>query len=716
MNSSVDKKIDELLQSMTLKEKIGQLNMVCSPSIGSNLDRMKEKIRNGEIGSLILATSSTAGNDPQEKVDTAICNELQKVAIEESPHGIPLIYGRDVIHGHGTVFPIPLAMAAAFNDDLVKKAYRCTAVEASSFGIHWTFAPMIDLCRDPRYGRMIEGPGEDPLVGRHMARAIVEGFQNGDVSKEDSMVTCPKHFVGYGASEGGRDYYRTEISSYSLYNYYLPAFREAIEAGADTIMSSFNDINGEPVSGSHYYMTEILRDYLGFEGFVVSDWGTPARLLRQGVARDEKDCTELSINCGVDMDMCDEFYIRNMEELVKQGRVSMETIDTAVRRILKVKFKKNLFDNPYCKLPMVDRKPHLECARELAAECMVLLKNEQNVLPLKKDMKIALLGPFVNERRALNGSWCLEGRAEENATIYEAMVEAVGKENVKTISDPTGLYDDSVRVMYESDVVVLALGESEKVTGERRSMADITLSVAQQELVRKAKYSGKKVIGVFFCGRPLAMEGVADLLDGVLYAWHSGSETARAACDLLFGDKVPSGKTAITFLRNTGHVPMYYNMSTNVYNGYYGIRTEFSYEDSLARPYYPFGYGLSYTTFNYENMQSDCENISLDALKAGKKVTVSIDVSNVGDYDGKEVVQLYIRDVVGKYMRPHRELKDYKKLLFQKGETKKLTFELGWDELGYYLPNGEYVVEKGEFEIYIGTNCMAENKVTLEVV
>lgn len=716
MNKNIENKVDELLSKMTLKEKIGQLNMVCSPSIGGNLDAIKEKIRRGEIGSLILATSSTAGNDPQEKVDTAICNELQRVAIEESPHGIPLIYGRDVIHGHGTVYPVPLAMAAAFNDDLVKQAYRNTAVEASSFGIHWTFAPMLDLCRDPRYGRIIEGPGEDPLVGKHMARAIVEGFQDGDISKESSMVTCPKHFIGYGASEAGRDYYRTEISSYSLYNYYLPAFREAIAAGADTIMSSFNDINGEPVSGSHYYMTEILRDYLGFKGFVVSDWGTPFRLTGQGVAKTQQDCTALSINAGVDMDMCDEYYIKHMEGLVEAGRVSIETIDTAVRRILTVKFKKNLFDNPYCKLPMVDRTEHLKLARDLAAECMVLLKNENNVLPLNPDSKIALLGPFVHEQRALNGSWCLEGRAEENATLYKAMVEVVGKDRILTATDPTGLYDDSVRVMYQSDVVVLALGESDKVTGERRSMADITLSPAQMDLIRKAKYSGKKVVGVFFCGRPLAMEGIADLLDGVLYAWHSGSETARATCDLLFGKVVPSGKTAITFLRNTGHVPMYYNMSTNIYNGYYGIRTEFSYEDSLARPYYPFGYGLSYTEFAYENMQSSCETISLDALKKGEKVRVSIDVSNVGEYDGKEVVQLYIRDMFGTYIRPHRELKNYRKLMFKQGETKTVTFELGYDELGFYMPNGEYVVEKGDFEIYIGTNCLTENRLNLEVV
>jgi len=645
-----------------------------------------------------------------------MCNRVQKVAIEEGPHGIPLIYGRDVIHGHRTVYPVPLAIAAAFNDELVKKAYRQTAIEATSVGIHWTFAPMIDLCRDPRYGRIIEGPGEDPTVGRHMARAIVEGFQNGDVAQETSMVTCPKHFIGYGASEGGRDYYRTEISDYSLYNYYLPAFREAIAAGSDTVMSSFNDINGDAVSGSYRYMTEILRNYLGFNGCVVSDWGAIAFLKRLGMTELESECAKMGIEASIEIDMCDDIYVRYLEKLIEDGEVSMETLDNAVRRVLELKLKKNLFENPYCKMPEIDRTEHLKCARELAGECMVLLKNDNKVLPLAKNQKIALLGPLVHEKRALLGSWCLEGKAEETPSFYEAMVETVGKEHLITATDPTGLYDDSVRAMYQADVVILALGESEKVTGEKRSLADISLPKAQMELVRKAKYSGKKVIGVFFCGRPIAMEGVADLLDGVLYAWHAGSETAGAACDILFGDTVPSGKTAITFPRNSGHIPMYYNATSNRYNGYFFNNAETSYEDSLAAPYYPFGYGLSYTEFEYFDMQSDCLEIPLEDLINGKKIKYSIDVRNVGDYDGKETVQLYIHDVAGRYMRPFRELKDYQKLLILKGETKTVSFEIGYDDLGYYMPDGTYVVEKGRIEIFIGPNCYAKNKIDLQIV
>lgn len=716
MSHQFDDQITELLQKMSLKEKIGQLNMTVAPKTEEALEKVRERLRKGEIGSMILANSATAGNDPQERVNTAMCNRVQKIAVEEGPQGIPLIYGRDVIHGHRTVYPVPLAMAAAFNDDLVKEAYRNTAVESSAVGIHWTFAPMIDLCRDPRYGRIIEGPGEDPVVGRHMARAIIEGFRDGDVAKETSLVTCAKHFIGYGASEGGRDYYRTEISPYSLYNYYLPAFREAIKAGTDTVMSSFNDINGEGVSGSHYYMTELLRDYLGFEGCVVADWAAVAYLRWLGMTETDIECSELALNAGVDIDMCVEFYTKHLEKLVEEGKVSMDTIDTAVRRVLELKFKKNLFENPYCKMPIIDRTEHLKCARKLASECMVLLKNENQVLPLKKDKKIALLGPLVHEKRALLGSWCLEGKAEETPSFYEAMVEAVGKDQLITAVDPTGLYDDSARAMYNADVVVLALGESEKVTGERRSVSDISLSNAQMELIRKAKYSGKKVVGVIFCGRPIAMEGVADLLDAVLYAWHSGSEAAGAACDILFGDTVPSGKTAITFPRNSGHIPIYYNATRNRFVGYYGNNSETSYEDSIAAPYYPFGYGLSYTEFAYSNMQTDCMEVSVEELKKGKKIKYTIDVSNVGNYEGKEVVQLYIHDIAGKYMRPYRELKDYKKVLFQVGETKTITFELGYADLGYYMPDGNYVVEPGKIVIYIGTNCYATDKITLQVV
>lgn len=716
MPQSVDERITELLHNMSIREKIGQLNMVCTPKTEQEFEKTAEKIRNGEIGSMILANSATAGNDPQERVNTAMCNRIQRIAVEEGPHKIPLIYGRDVIHSHRTVYPIPLALCAAFNDELIKQAYRTIAVEASAVGIHWTFAPMIDLCRDPRYGRIIEGTGEDPTVGRRMATAIVEGFQNGDVSNEDSLMTCPKHFVGYGASEGGRDYYRTEISSYSLFNYYLPAFKSAIDAGSDTVMASFNDINGEPVSGSNYYLKDILRDYLGFNGCVISDWGAVRFLKSQGVSGSDAESAALAMNAGIEIDMCDDEYMKYTEELISQGKISMDTLDNAVRHVLEIKFKKNLFCNPYCKMPIIDRTEHTKLSRTVAQECVLLLKNDNDILPLARNMKIALLGPLVYEKRALLGSWCLEGRADETPSFYEAMVEAAGRDNIITGADPTGLYDDSVRVMYNADVVVLALGESEKVTGERKSMSDISLSKSQIELVRKAKCSGKKVVGVFFCGRPVAMGGVADLLDAVLYAWHSGSETAHAACDILFGDVVPSGKTAITFPRDSHHFPMYYNATRNRYNGYYGNNAQTSYEDSIASPYYPFGYGLSYTKFEYSDLSSDICEISLHALKAGKKVTVSVNVKNTGNYDGKEIVQLYIHDAVSKYMRPYRELKDYCKPFFKCGESKRISFQLGFHELGYYMPDGEYAVEKGKIEVFIGTNCFAKDKVDIEIV
>lgn len=716
MKRNIDEKITELLGKMSVREKIGQLNMCCTPKTDEEFERTARKLRNGEIGSMILANSATAGNDPQERVNAAMTNRIQKIALEEGPHGIPIIFCRDVIHSHRTVYPVPLALCSAFNSELVKKAYRAIAVEAAAEGIHLTFAPMLDLCRDPRYGRIIEGTGEDPTVGAEMARAIVEGFQNGDVSKPDSLMTCAKHFVGYGASEGGRDYYRTEISPYSLYNYYLPAFKAAFEAGSDTVMASFNDINGEPVSGSAYYLKDILRDYLGFKGCVISDWGAIGFLKNQGVTANDAESAELALNAGIEIDMCDDEYIKYVEDLIKQGKISIDTLDEAVRHVLKIKFKKNLFENPYCKIPVIDRTEHIKLSRTVAQECMLLLKNEGDILPLAKNKKIALLGPMVHEKRALLGSWCLGGKAEETMSFYEAMAETVGSNNIITNADPTGLYDDSARVMYNSEVVILALGESEKVTGERRSMSDISLSSAQRELIHRAKCSGKKTVGVFFCGRPIAMEGVADLLDAVVYAWHSGTETARAACDILFGDAVPSGKTAITFPRTSHHFPIYYNATKNRYNCYYGNNSAISYEDSIAEPYYPFGYGLSYTKFEYSDISADAAEISLEDLKAGKKVTVSVSVKNIGNYDGKETVQLYIHDSVGKYMRPYRELKDFCKPFFKVGEAKRISFSLGYDKLGYYMPNGTYTVEKGLTEIFIGANCFADNKIVLKIV
>lgn len=714
MKFDIEKRIDELLSKMTLQEKIGQLNQIKAPLTDN--EEIFQMIREGKIGSFIMATTAHAGNDNTAGVENILINKMQKIAVEESRLGIPIIYGRDVIHGHHTVYPVPLATAASFNPQLIEKCYRNIAREASADGVHWTFSPMLDLSRDARWGRIIEGPGEDPYVGECLAAACVKGFQGDDVSQGDSLVACAKHYLGYGASEGGRDYHRTEISDYNLYNYYLPAFRSAVKAGVGTFMSSFNDINGQPVTSSYKYLTEILREKLGFDGMVVSDWEAVSQLKKQGVAETDADCARLSINAGLDMDMCDSIYINNLEELVKKGEVAIETVDLAVRRVLRVKFQKGLFEKPYCEDQYIDRTKHLLDAKALAAESMVLLKNDNKLLPLNKNQKIALVGPFARERRALLGSWTLDGKLEEVSNLAEVMKAALG-DNLILGNDDLSFFDGNIARVSKADVVVLALGESEKVTGEARSVSDIGLPKNQLELIHRYKTLGKKIIGVFFCGRPMAMEGVSDYLDAVIYAWHAGTKTADALCDILLGDIVPSGKTAVTFPKRTGHIPLYYNVTSSgrQVDCYYGENPADCYTDSVPTPAFPFGFGLSYTEFSYSELRTDKPEISLESLKNGEKFTISIKVQNVGDFDGKETVQLYIRDKVASMMRPLRELKAFEKRLIKKGEVENFSFELGYDKLGFYMPCGEYTVEKGEFEIYVGENCLTTNKITVKI-
>lgn len=716
MYKTFENEAKKILSKMTLREKIGQLHQISITPYCNDMDKLRQVIRNGEVGSLILAASATAGNDPQGHVNIDAYNELQKIAVEESRLGIPMILGRDVIHGHRTVYPLPLASAAAFNDELLEKCYRNIAVEALADGVRWTFSPMLDLCRDPRWGRIVEGPGEDPYVGATMARACVRGFQGENLLEGKGIAACAKHYIGYGAAEGGRDYFRTEISDTTLYNYFIPAFRAAIQEGVATVMSSFNDINGVPVTGSRKYLTEILREKLGFDGFVVSDWGAVAQLQHMGFAESHKECAEKAINAGVDLDMCDYCFINNLESLVEEGKASIETIDTAVVRILCVKLALGLFERPYGEKKEYDKEQHLKDARELATESMVLLKNN-GVLPLSKDSKIALAGPFVKERRSLLGTWTLDGMEEETPCFYEAMKEVL-IDGQLFCQDNSGVFDNSVAIATKADVVVLALGESHLATGERNSVADISLPKSQIELINRMKAIGKKVVGVFFCGRPMALGDVAENLDAILYAWHCGSETAHAACDILFGDSVPSGKTTVTFPRKATHIPLYYNTTSSgqPVNGYYGENPEINYTDSLATPLYPFGYGLSYTTFEYKDLKVDKESISLDALKRGEKITVSINVTNTGDFDAKETVQLYIRDKVASLLRPLRELKGYKKIFINKNDTVTVTFELSYNDLGYYNEKGEYMLEKGEFEIYVGDNCLTKNKISVSIL
>ena len=716
MNREIENQIEKILAEMTVREKIGQLNQQAEPRSDEEITLCKQKIRNGEVGSIILTASSTAGNEKKSPINEELLDELQHVAVEESRSHVPLLYGRDVIHGHQTVYPIPLACACAFNEELLKKSYRNIAREAAAQSVHWTFSPMLDLSRDPRWGRIIEGPGEDPYVGAVMARACVEGLQGEELSDEDSLLACAKHYIGYGASEGGRDYQRTEITDYSLYNYYLPAFRAAVSAGVATVMSSFNDISGQPVTSSRKYLTDILRGQLGFEGFVVSDWGSVHHLLNFGVARNRADCAALALNAGVDMDMAVGCYAENLEQLLKEGRVSRERLDEAVRRILRVKLLKGLFAHPYPKKRRVDRGGHLAMAKELAVESMVLLKNER-VLPLAKDRKIALLGPFAKERRSLLGNWTVDYCLEDVKCFQEALEEKIGREHLLVSADESGMFDDSVPKAGMADVIVLALGESWERTGERRCISELSLSADQIALLKRMRTLGKPVVGVFFCGRPMAMDGLAEYLDAILYAWHAGTKTADAVCDLLFGDRVPSGKTAVTFPRRTGHIPLYYNVtpSGSTINGYYGEEPFPCYLDSAASPAYPFGYGLSYTMFRYGAPQASPQALSLAALVAGEMFHISVEITNIGEYDGKETVQLYIHDRIASRMRPLRELKAWRKLSVGCGQTAAAEFELGYAQLGFYTEEGNYLVEPGCFDIYVGENCLTENRLSIEV-
>ncbi len=687
--------INEIISKMTLEEKIGQLNQVAY--IPKNIDGIEDKIREGKLGSIILSQTAFAGNDSPCSIDYEKVNRLQKIAMEQSKSGIPVLFGRDVIHGHKTVFPIPLAMAASFDMDLIEESYECIAKEAYNDGIKWTFAPMLDLSRDPRWGRIIESAGEDPYLAQQVAKAVIHGFQGEDYSQDGRLCACAKHYVGYGASEGGRDYNRTEISEYTLRNFHLKAFKSAVEAGVGTVMSSFNEISGQPVTASKHLLTEVLKEEFGFDGFVVSDWEAVKQLIDQGVAEDEKDCTEMALNAGVDMDMVDDIYNKYLCELVREGRVEEKTIDEALYRILLIKERAGLFDNPYITPLAIDKSYHAAMAKKIAEESMVLLKNENHLLPLSTTQKIYLDGPMKDDTRAILGSWTLDGIVEETVTIAQGI-----KKHVALVERAEA-----------ADIVILAIGESHAVTGEAHSLADIDMPEDQSILAKKYKEMGKKVVGVLNFGRPIAMEKGDAYFDAILYAWHSGSQTGNAVADILFGKVNPSGHLPATLPRKTGQLPLYYNFTkgSRAVNEYYDHAEErfiYNYDDCKGSPLYPFGYGLSYTRFEYSEPRvvSDLEH---------QEFVVGIKVKNMGDYDGKELVQCYVCDEVASSMRPIRELKGFEKVSLKQGEEKEVLFKLGREELGFYNMHNEFIVENGAFTVYLGGNAYCENSLRIQV-
>lgn len=704
----MSERIKELLSKMTLDEKIGQLNQVMQ----TNTEELRKEIAEGKIGSLILANSSTAGNDEQTAANKALLDELQKIAVEKSPSGIPMIYGRDVIHGHHVVMPIPLASAASFNPEATREAYRYTAEDAANDGVHWTFSPMMDISRDPRWGRCIEGFGEDPYLASKMAVASVKGFQGDDLKDKNSIAACAKHYIGYGASEGGRDYSKAEIADYTLRNYYLKPFASAVKEGkVATVMSSFNEISGQPLSSSRYLLYDVLKKELGFDGFIISDWGAVEQLIWQDIAEDKKEAARLSANAQLDMDMVDRCYIENLHELVDEGKVSEEMIDDMAYRVLSIKEKIGLFDNPYIQEREIDYAKHKKAAKKCSDEAMVLLKNN-GALPISKDEKVLIVGPFTHEKRALLGSWTLDFDITQVNSIAEVFTER--SENV--IAPDSRLWDDvTMREISNVDTIIVALGESMRVTGEANSLADIDLPAEQLEYIKKAKGLGKKVIGVLCFGRPVGLQAAEPYFDAILYAWHSGTMAAHSIADIVYGDVNPSGRLPMTIPRCTGQIPIYYNYPTLSRNklSYYG--EGYSYHDYLSTPMYPFGFGLSYTQFEYSEAVCKNNKISLEDIKNGKKFEIEVTVKNTGKTDGAEVAQCYIHDKIATMTRPIKELKGFSKNYIKAGESVSVKFELGFDELGFYNAQSEFVVEPGKFEVYVGKDCTEKKSIIIEV-
>lgn len=714
MNEIIENQAKEILGRMTTGQKIGQLTQMCWSGALSSEERnskLLQLIREDKIGSVILAVNAYAGSDEKTFSDREFIDEMQRVATEESETKIPLLIGRDVIHGHHIVYPIPLALGASFNFDLIKNAYEDIAEEALYYGINWTYTPMLDISRDPRWGRIIESPGEDPYIGEQMARAVVLGIQGEKLPVK--MAACAKHFIGYGASEGGRDYNQTDISDYTMRNYYLKAFKGAVDANVMTFMSSFNEVSGQPTTSSKYLLTDVLKGELGFNGFVISDWGAVAQLINQGVAEDKREAAKLAINAGLDVEMSDSCYSNNLEDLLSSGEVTMETLDEAVLRVLRVKVAMDLFNKPYTEklIPSIDE--HMKRARELARECIVLLKNKDKILPIDKDETFAVAGPMLHDTRAILGSWTLDGDESLSVTVFDGL-KSVNKNlfELDCFGSPTNRRPEFAKC----EKVVLVLGESHEVTGEARSLSDISLSEEQKALIKRMKKLGKKVIAVICAGRPLALEDIEEYLDAIVYAWHSGTQTGNAVADIIFGDYSPSGRLPVTFPRVTGQVPIYYNFppSGRNVNGYYEKnRIMANYEDLKDSPLYPFGYGLSFTNFEYSNIMTDkCVYTTYEAKEG---IQFAVKVKNTGNYNAKEVIQCYIRDKKSTMTRPIKELKATKKIYLKSGEEKTVTFELRTSDFSYYNANGKFVMENGEFDIFIGENSLTERKTTIRI-
>jgi len=702
----MDEFIDSLIEKMTLEEKVGQLAQYAGGgSMGFNTgidDKNKELVKKGKVGSFlhVLGADFLGG--------------LQKIAVEESRLGIPLIFGLDVVHGLKTIFPVPLASACSFEPEAVEKTTRIAAVEAAASGIHWTFAPMVDIALDPRWGRIVEGAGEDPYLGAVMAKAQVEGYQGDGLSFENTILACPKHYVAYGAAQGGKDYNSAEVSKRTLNEVYLPPFLAAVKAGAGSLMNGFNDINGEPMACDKELLTDVLREKWGFEGFVVSDWNSIAELLNHGVAKDRVDAGKKALSAGIDMDMTSGIFGEEILKSVKKGDISEKLVDKAVRRILEAKYKLGLFDDPfkYCKVEVekeeILKDEHIKAAKEMARKSIVLLKNKDGVLPLKKDLgTVAVIGSLADDTRAPLGSWKAFGEEKDVVTVLEGIKNAVSR-NTKVIyskgcdikgNDRSG-FKEAVSVAAEADMVVLVLGESDDMSGEARSRSEIDLPGVQKELAEKIVGTGTKVVVVLMNGRPLAIPWLAENVPAILEAWFLGIQSGNAIADVLFGDYNPGGKLAVTIPRSVGQIPcFYYHKNTGRPASDELNQHTARYFDLPVTPLYPFGHGLSYTEFKYSKLK-----IKNKKVKANDSLEISFSIKNTGKIAGSEVIQLYIKDVVASIAPPVKKLVGFKRIYLENGEEVKINMKMPINLLGFYNKEMKKVLEPGEVKIMIGSS------------
>ncbi len=711
---SIDAKVDSVLKLMTLDEKIGQMNQYngdweATGPITNDGDKQNQ-IRKGMLGSMLNVTG------------VEHTRSLQQMAMQ-SRMKIPLLFGQDIIHGYRTIFPIPLAEAASWDLFAIEKSARVAAVEASAVGVHWTFAPMVDIARDPRWGRVMEGAGEDPFLGSAIAKARVQGFQGNGLGNTDAVMACAKHFAAYGAAVGGRDYNAVDMSLRQLHEIYLPPFKAALDAGAATFMNSFNDLNGVPATGNKYLQRDLLKGQWKFKGFVVSDWGSVGEMINHGYSKNNYEAAMHATNAGSDMDMESRSYIQNLKQLVKDKKVTVAVIDDAVKRILKKKFEMGLFDDPY-KFSNIAREQqqfnnaaHLQASQTMAEKSIVLLKNSNQLLPLSKQTKnIALIGPFVKAVRDNLGFWSYSWPDDTArvVTLYQGIQKKVSSTTKLLYAKGCDIddqnkngFEEALTAAKDADVIIMSMGEASNWSGEAKSRSNIHLPGVQEELIKAMQATGKPVVVLINAGRPLIFNWTADNVPAILYTWWLGTKAGDAIANVLFGDYNPSAKLPMSFPRTEGQIPIYYNHYNTGRPAANDSDVNYvsAYIDLPNSPKFCFGYGLSYTSFNYSAV-----SLNKTQIKANEKLEAAITITNTGNYDGEEVVQLYIRDMVASVVRPVKELKGFQKIFLKKGETKTVKFIITVDDLKFYDNELKYDWEPGEFEIMIGTNSVDVKK------